>query len=99
MFKPGLTNGAGYGSVQEGRLFATSGLGLLSVTDSRTPVPGACTVVTVALVQAGTEELVFIGGGEYDEAQGERLLPGTNLGMTCGGESHSCEGWRWQTWL
>ena len=56
-------------------------------------------MVTVALVQAGTEELVFMGGGEYDEAQGERLLPGTNLGMTCGGESHSCEGWRWQTWL
>lgn len=60
-----------------GRLFATSGLWLLSVTDGRTPVPGACTVVTVALVQAGTEELVFMGGGEYDEAQGERLLSGS----------------------
>lgn len=58
-------------------MFATSGLGLLSVTDGRTPVPGACTVVTVALVQAGTEELVIMGGGEYDEAQGERLLSGS----------------------
>ena len=28
-------------------------------------------MVTVALVQAGTDELVFMGGGEYDEAQGE----------------------------
>ena len=64
-------------------------------------------MVTVALVQAGTEELVFMGGGEYDKAQGERLLPGScgplvdadNEGMMCGGESHSCEGWRWQTWL
>ena len=34
-------------------------------------------MVTVALVQTGTEELVFMGGGEYDEAQGERLLPGS----------------------
>ena len=40
-------------------------------------VPGACTDVTVALVQAGTDELVFTGGGEYGEAKGERLFTGS----------------------
>ena len=51
---------------------------MLSVTEGRTQVPGVCTVVTVALVQAGTDELVFTGGGEYGEAQGERLLPSSS---------------------
>ena len=28
-------------------------------------------------MQAGTDELSFMGGGEYGETPGERLLPGS----------------------
>ena len=44
------------------------------MAEGRTPIPGVCTGVTIALVLTDTDESGPTGGGEYGEAQGERLF-------------------------